>query len=280
MKKETSSAGPWIFKIALVLLLASAAIVPARADNDVAQESVKKIVAQIVRADYQGNRAALKKLYADLDSYKGDKDLGARVRYWRGFALWRRTINGFNDSADPKELQQDLDDAIVEFNEAVKRDPGFADAKIAIVSCLGYLMYIHRAEPDQIQSYLGRLQPVLQDVRASATENPRLYWVLGPIYWRQPVERGGGPAKTFETMQKGLELARKQNSAAKDPLDPTWGEPELLMSMAWYYQNGAQPDLIEAEKCARSALALVPDWHYVRDILLPQIVEAKTKKSS
>ncbi len=39
----------------------------------------------------------------------------------------------------------------------------------------------------------------------------------------------------------------------------------------------ATPDLDAAESNARAALAIVPHWHYVRDILLPQIREAKTK---
>jgi hypothetical protein len=32
-----------------------------------------------------------------------------------------------------------------------------------------------------------------------------------------------------------------------------------------------------AERYARDALSVVPYWHYVRDILLPQIVAAKAK---
>lgn len=264
----------------LLVVATGAAVLAARdADGQTRErERVAKIVVQIQRADYQGDRAALKQLYTDLAPYMGDKETASRVRYWRGFALWRRAINGFNDSVDPKELQQDLEGGIAEFNEAVKHDPGFADAKIGIVSSLGYLMYIHRADQDQLQGYAAKVQPVLQELKASATDNPRFYWVMGPIYWRQPAERGGGQAKAFEAMQKGLELARKQKGAATDALEPSWGEPELLMAEAWYYQNGAEPDLNAAEKDARAALTLVPDWHYVRDILLPQIEEAKTKK--
>ena len=37
------------------------------------------------------------------------------------------------------------------------------------------------------------------------------------------------------------------------------------------------PDLVAADRYARSALELVPYWHYVRDILLAQIREAKAK---
>lgn len=263
-----------------MLLLAVSTGAAVRAADDQMRERAAKIVVQVQRADYQGDRAALKRLYADLAPYVGDEEIAARVRYWRGFAMWRRAINGFNDSVDPKELQRDLEGGIAEFEEAVKRDPGFADAKIGIVSSIGYLMYIHRTEPDQLQGYAAKVQPVLQELRASATDNPRFYWVMGPIYWRQPAERGGGQAKAFEAMQKGLELARKQKSSAADPLEPSWGEAELLMAEAWYYQNAMEPNLDSAEKDARAALTLAPDWHYVRDILLPQIEGAKGKKKS
>jgi hypothetical protein len=49
------------------------------------------------------------------------------------------------------------------------------------------------------------------------------------------------------------------------------------MNLAWSHQNAATPDLDAAESSARAALAIVPGWHYVRDVLLPQIREAKGK---
>jgi len=75
-----------------------------------------------------------------------------------------------------------------------------------------------------------------------------------------------------------LGLARAQKSQAGDPLEPSWGEPELLMSLAWSNLNKTKPDLDAAEKEARSSLDLVPYWHYVRDILMQQIRDAKAKQ--
>ena len=49
------------------------------------------------------------------------------------------------------------------------------------------------------------------------------------------------------------------------------------MNLAWANLNRATPDLDAAEANARAALALVPNWHYVRDMLLPQILEARAK---
>jgi hypothetical protein len=64
---------------------------------------------------------------------------------------------------------------------------------------------------------------------------------------------------------------------ANDPLEPSWGKPESMMSLAYSYLNTDHADLKNAERYAREALAIVPYWHYVRDILLPQILAAKTK---
>jgi hypothetical protein len=238
---------------------------------------VTKIVAQIQKADYEGNRAALQQLYADLEPFTTDEKLASRVRYWRGFALWRRAINGFNDSPDPKDLEGDLTQAIAEFKESAAKDPAFVDAKVGTISCLGSLIYLSLGHADRMQELIAQSSPLVKAAKAADPENPRLLWVLGPILWNLPPERGGGQDKALEGYQKGLQAARKLKGARRDPLEPSWGEPELLMSLAWSNLNRSKPDMAAAEQNARSALALVPYWHYVRDILLPQIAVAKAK---
>jgi len=81
----------------------------------------------------------------------------------------------------------------------------------------------------------------------------------------------------MEMDRRGLEEAWKQRGGTSDPLEPSWGEPELLAALAWTNLNRATPDPAAAEQYARSALEVVPYWHYVRDILMPQIREAKEK---
>jgi len=239
------------------------------------RETVRKLVAQIQRADYEGNRAALENLYAALGPFGADEKLASRVRYWRGFALWRRAINGFNDSADPKDLEHDLTQAISEFKESAAKDPAFVDAQVGTISCLGNLMYLSLGHADRVQELLAQSIPLVKEVRASHPDNPRFVWVLGPILWNTPAERGGGQDKAMESYLKGLESARKSKGTVTDPLEPSWGEAELLMSLAWSSLNRATPDPNAADQYAHSALVLVPYWHYVRDILLPQIQTAK-----
>jgi uncharacterized protein YciI len=74
-----------------------------------------------------------------------------------------------------------------------------------------------------------------------------------------------------------LEAVRNQKRDVVDPLEPSWGEPELLMSLAWSNLNRTAPDLNAAEQGAQAALKMVPYWHYVRDILMPQIRAGQAK---
>src|SRR4029450_9402846 len=88
------------------------------------RQVVTTIVAKIQRADYEGDRAALNRLRVELTPFAVDGELGSRVLYWRGFALWRRALNGFNDGANPKEIEEDLTQCVRDFRETPKTDPG------------------------------------------------------------------------------------------------------------------------------------------------------------
>ena len=237
-----------------------------------------RIVSQIQRADYEGNQAGMQKGYEELKLFVEHRDIASLVRYWRGFAQWRRAMNGFNDSVNPTEIEQDLKQALDEFSKAAELDPGFVEAKIGIVSSYGNLAFLNRKDQAQAQELIAKSVRTLKEARAAAPDNPRLLWVLGPILWNVPAEREGGQSKAIENYERGLQLARNgKSSTSADSLDPSWGKPELLMNLAWSFLNKETPDLEAAERYARSALELVPYWHYVRDILLPQILAAKAK---
>jgi len=271
---------------ALILVLALAALTPAQTNPqarpetksaaDPARDSVIRIVEQIRRADYEGDRVALKRLSGEFTPLPDNRMLASRGLYWRGFALWRRAINGFNESPSPQDLEEDLKGAIADFNNSLAHDPAFVESKIGAASCFGYLAYLSMKDPARMQDMIQNSSSFLKDAMASDPDNPRLLWVLGPIRWSSPPERGGGQDKAFDLYQRGLEAVRTR-PAVSDPLDPSWGEPELLMNRAWSNLHRTTPDLKAAHNDAAAALILVPYWHNVRDILLPQIQDAQAK---
>jgi hypothetical protein len=241
------------------------------------RDSIIRIITEIQRADYEGDRPALKRLHDELAPIPEDNRLASRMLYWRGFALWRRAINGFNETPTPTDLEEDLRQAVTDFNDATARDGAWVEPKIGAGSSLGYLMYLNKKDATRVQELLQQSSPLLKEAMATAPDNPRLLWVLGPIRWSSFPEREMGQDKAIEGYNKGLEVIRDHKHDVVDPFEPSWGEPELLMSLAWSNLNRTAPDLKAAEQSAVAALKLVPYWHYVRDILMPQIRAARAK---
>lgn len=263
----------WVALLTLCALSAIGSAVSCARES--ARERVVEIKNQIQRADYQGRRPELKRLYRELSAFVDDSELASRVRYWRGFALWRRALNGFNESAEPRDLEEDLRLALDEFHKSAAKDPRFVDAKIGALSCLTNLMFLNQSDPAKVEELAAQSRPLLKEIDAQEPDNPRFLWVLGPIRWYSPKAREVGQAQAIEAYQRGLESARKHKTTDADSLDPSWGEPELLMNLAWSNLHKTPPDPTAAEQYARAALEIVPDWRYVRDILIPQIEKAK-----
>jgi len=259
-----------ILRVAMVWI-ALAGVALAAAD---ANPAIEKIVVQIQRADYEGNRVALKQLYEDLAAFLENRQIVSRVRYWRGFALWRRALNGFNESVNSEELARDLELAASEFKEASRADDHFVDAKIGEGSCLSNLMYLNRGNRSRLENLMSEARQVFKEAEAQAPDNPRLAWVQGPNLWYSIQQNRENQLKAIALYERGLETIRAQKKNSGDTLEPSWGEPELLMNLAWSNLHRETPDLKAAQSYAQSALTLVPYWHYVKDILIPQIQNA------
>ena len=250
---------------------------PSKTDD---RAKVSGIVEKILKADYGDDRPGLTRLHGELAPYAaqtGDKMFASRVRYWRGFALWRRVLNGFNDKAPKEEQEKDIAGCVAEFDEALALDPGFTDARVGKTSCLISLWSLDRQNQENRDTAMKHLTALREESKAAGAGNPRVLLMVAASAWYAPPERGGGQAKAIEMYGEALIVARRKPEKA-DPLDPTWGEPEVLSNLAWANLNKDTPDLDAAEANAKAALAIVPYWHYARDILMQNIRNAREGK--
>ena len=253
----------WTFAVATLLSSPSPRFQEAR---------LAELVGEVRSADYRGDRAAL----ARLDSILGELDGGAPAdyrEYWRGFARWRRAINAFNETPMPADVSEDLEKAVAHFRASLERRPDWIEAKLALVGCWGSLAFLARDDAEKKKAFLAELIPAVRWLEANGSDNPRALWILGGMQFSAPPPYGGDLVKAAATMRRGIELSwRESRSRAPAPAwVPAWGGPENLMNLAYMYSHVGTPDRAAALAYAEGAVTAVPEWHYVRDILLPQI---------
>ncbi len=257
--------------VALGLTLAAAML--AQTALPCAKEAkLSALVVEVRSADYRGDRAAL----ARLDEMLGgldDERLAEYRDYWRGFARWRRAQNGFNETPTPSDLVSDLELAVGHFKASLARRPDWVEAKLAMVGCWGNLVYLAGGDAEKKKLILAELVPAYKWLEANGQDNPRALWIIGGMQFAAPPPYGGDVAKAAATLRRGVALSWP--AAAPGPevpaWSPSWGGPENLMNLAYMYSHIGTPDRAAALAYAEGAVTAVPEWHYVRDILLPQI---------
>jgi predicted enzyme related to lactoylglutathione lyase len=230
-----------------------------------------RLAAAVQDADYRGDLSRLRTLGDEIAPFAELPALARAARYWRGFAFWRRAINGANPpDADLRAVQKDFSIAVVEFEQALERDSTDLEARIAAAGGLMSLGFLNRGDTSLSLPLWRRAQRHLDAVIRRDPDNPRLLFITaGRVFWSPPAA-GGDPGRAIAMVERGLQRLPRPVADA-DPLKPGWGEAELHMLIAFFFANKSAPDLRSAERHARIALAMRPEWHYVKNILLPQI---------
>jgi hypothetical protein len=228
--------------------------------------------AQIMAADYRADLPGLKRLREEVVPLAADPAWGYLAHYWAGFASWRTAINGASHGLGLAELQASLETASADFEAAIRLRGDFADGYAAAAGVNSWLPQFLQNDAAAFKERIERYQRYLARAKELAPDNPRVLWVEAAPYLFLPAERGGNTARAVELYRRMIEVAGPP--VASSPL-PDWGKPEGLMSLAFAHLKQAAPDVDSAEKEARAALGLRPDWSYVKDGLLPQIEKAR-----
>ncbi|HYU32061.1 MAG TPA: hypothetical protein VEW48_07850 [Thermoanaerobaculia bacterium] len=228
---------------------------------------------QIMTADYRADLAGLKRLRGTVVPLTADPAWGYLAHYWAGFASWRLAINGASHGMSREDLRANLESAAADFEASIRLRDDFADSYAAAAGVNGWLAQF--LDPAGRREGIERYQRLLARAKELEPDNPRMLWVEAVPYLYLPVDRGGDRARALKLYRRMVEVSG--SPVASSPL-PDWGKPEGLMSLAYAHLNQPAPDLESADKEAREALRLQPDWSYVKDILLPQIEKARTTK--
>ncbi len=252
-----------------VLILAAAlpALSPPKPDD---AARLGELAHAVLSADYRGDRAELARLEAELGRL-GDGPLSEYRDYWRGFALWRRAMNGFNETPTPDDLTSDLEKALARFQTSLARRPDWMEARLAMVGCWGNLLFLAGKDEARRKALLTDALPSFRELMQNAGDNPRALWIKGGMQMSAPPPTGGDFGKAALTLEHGVACAWREAGETAPAWEPRWGGPENLMDLAWLYSHAPEKDRRAALAYARGAATAVPEWHYVRDVLIPQI---------
>ena len=229
-----------------------------------------ELVREVRTADYRGERAELRRLASRLDAVQGSV-VAASASYWKGFALWRRAINGFNETPMPPDLRGDLEGAVASFRTALERRPDWVEPKIGISGCLMNLLFLARDDAAWRQALVDQFQPVWAETTTQGADNPRLSGFWGMQFERPRPGWGRGEGHRHAAQGSRGGTSGGAGAPQDGALAPNWGAAENLMNLAYVHSRGSGESKEVARAYAEGALAVAPDWHYVRDILLVQI---------
>jgi hypothetical protein len=233
---------------------------------------LSELAAAVLRADYRGDRAELARLDDELGRLEAGP-LNDYRDYWRGFALWRRAMNGFNETPTPSDLDADLVKSLDRFRAALARHPDWDDVKSAMLGAWGNRIYLAGDDAEKRKALLQAAGDYYKWVLAYEGDNPRVLWIKGGMQMIVPPDKGGDWTKAAATLRKGVASAWRE-ARAKPPLPPwapAWGGAENLMNLAYLHSHLPAPEKAVALAYAEGALTKAPEWHFVKDVQLPMI---------
>src|SRR5262245_9232752 len=158
---------------AVAAIAAVAAVAPPSANRT--EVRLAELSAAVLSADYRGDRAELARLDAELGRLESGPLADFRD-YWRGFALWRRAMNGFNEKPAPADLEADLVAALERFRSALARHPDWDEVKSAMLGCWGNRIYLAGADAEKRKKLFEESGDFYRWVMAYEGENPRVLW--------------------------------------------------------------------------------------------------------
>lgn len=244
----------------VVLLLAA----PVRAQDGGGAENVLREGKRLLeKGTNQGDPALLQQARAAFERATASDRHAALAHYYVGLADYR-LLYAPERTAEKLDL---LNDAIDHLEKAVEQDEGFAEAHALLGSMYGQKV----AEQWYKGPFLGpKSDAQMEKARALAPENPRVVLLDAIGLYNKPGMFGGDKEKALEGFERAARLFEQEN--VTNPLQPQWGHEEAYAWLGIAHLQAERPE--EARQAFEKALAINPDYGWVKEVLMPQLAEA------
>jgi hypothetical protein len=213
------------------------------------------------RNDQVGLRAAIEK----LDTLTNDHALGGLALYYSGWTKW---------SLAASQLQAgQKDDAIVslghsvdDLRRAVAMAPDNAEFQCQLTWSLISLAVTDGTKFQELRAEISKSRKRSLEL---APANPRVVMMDAGMIFNTPPQFGGSQEKGIERWLEAIRLFEAEKTG--DKLQPDWGRELAYGWLANLYLQMTPPRTAEAKEMANRALALRPDFWYVKTQILPKV---------
>ncbi len=227
------------------------------------------LLAASIKADSAGMVQARQRFERLLQnqSFARNDSLMAWTHYFAAFANWQLAFVTFNNAEGAKKI---IDGALAQLDSATAKNPNLIEAYAVARRCLYWRFML---DPATGKTVWPESQAALQTARSLAPEHPlvRLEEAIDLFY--KPQQAGGDQQRGLARFQDAI--ARCEQWSLKDGVSKKWWHATALMLLGQAYLAVEKPE--EAEKTFHSALALQPDFNYVRSTMLPMTQLAVSK---
>jgi hypothetical protein len=221
-------------------------------------------------ANFRNDQAGLRAAIAAIEPLVKQPDVEAYAHYYLSWTYWSLVASQM-EAKDVTAALESANRAVAHARAGVASRSGDTEFHTMLANALIAAGFLDRPRIDAIRAELSAART---RALALGPSNPRTVIMdAGLLYWT-PAERGGGRDKGMARWEAASPLfEREANDAAVDPMAPRWGQALHHGWAASMYLTMSPPQKERARRAADAALAMRPDFWYVRARILPQLRE-------
>ena len=220
------------------------------------------------------NEGSLDAMYAAKTTFEralADTGLAAWGHYYIALADYRIADHLLAVSEKNKGAASEHLKATVEhLQKATEIKPQAAEAHALLSSAYGRQIGLN---PIKGMVLGRRAEQALKKAVQLAPDNPRVVLCMAIRDFNTPGMFGGSKEKGLQGFQRAAELFAREEPT--DPIHPVWGHSRTYAWLGLAYQD--RGELAPARAAFAKALAINPDFSWVKNVLLPELEKAVAK---
>jgi tetratricopeptide (TPR) repeat protein len=219
-------------------------------------------------ANFRNDQKALGEAIAELTKLTDHAEVGAFASYYAAWAEWALGASHFA-SGERSDAIRAGERAVKHARNSVAKRPDLADFHTMLTNALITVVVLDRS---QFETFAGEIRNARLKALELGPHNPRVVMMDAGMIFNNPPERGGGLEKGRDRWLEAIKLFELESKMPEtDPLLPRWGYALAYGWLADLYLAMKPPQTDAARKAAETALAMRPDFWYVREKVLPKL---------